>query len=149
MSLTTTTTPADIATALGRPSPDAGSVTESQWQMHIDDALMLIDDRATRLAITEVDAAKLDYVIREAVVAHVLRPDSATQVTISVDDASTSKTYRSSTGRVSILDEWWALMGLAGAGRGRAFEVDTMPATAGIYGTDYVWLSTTETGPVP
>lgn len=34
----------------------------------------------------------------------------------------------------------------------RAFEVDTMPATAGVngvYGVDYVWISMTETGPVP
>lgn len=145
MSFTTTVTPADIATALGRPSPDAGSVTESQWQMHIDDALMWVNDRADNLSVTEIDQGKLDYVIREAVRAHVLRPDNATQVTVSVDDASTQKTYRSSTGRVAILDEWWSLLGLVGS-RGRAFEIDTIPSDAGgFYGVDYIWTTPTDT----
>lgn len=146
--LTTTVTVTDIATALGRPVPDESSPTEAQWQMWIDDAVMLIGDRATRLGVDDVDAAKLDYVVRQAVVAQVRRPDDATQVTVSVDDGSTSRTYQRGTGRVSILDEWWALLGLSG-GRGRAFEVDTMPAGAGVYGVDYIWVSTTETGPVP
>jgi len=116
--------------------------------MWIEDAVMLIGDRATRLGVDDVDAAKLDYVVRQAVVAQVRRPDDATQVTVSVDDGSTSRTYQRGTGRVSILDEWWVLLGLSG-GRGRAFEVDTMPAGAGVYGVDYIWVSTTETGPVP
>ena len=146
--LTTSITPADIATALGRPIPDGGSTSFNQWQMWIDDATLLIDDRATRLEVTDIDAAKLDYVVREAVVAQVRRPDDATQVTVSVDDGSTSRTYQRGTGRVTIIDDWWALLGLSGAARGRAFEVDTMPATAGVYGVDYVWTSTTETGPV-
>ena len=123
-------TPAMIAVALGVAAPDPGSITEGQWQMWIDDANMLIDTQATALGVDvgTIDAAKIDYVVREAVVAQVRRPDSATQVTVSVDDASTSKTYRSSTGRVSILDEWWALLGLTPAG-GRAFDVDTVSTT--------------------
>lgn len=32
-------------------------------------------------------------------------------------------------------------------GTGRAFEVDTMPADAGVYGVDYWWSSPTETAP--
>ena len=59
------------------------------------------------------------------------RPDNATQVTVSVDDASTSRTYRSGAGRVTILDDWWTMLGL-NPRRGRAFEVDTMPAGAGV-----------------
>lgn len=58
-------------------------------------------------------------------VAGVRNPDNATQVTVSVDDASTSKTYRSARGRVAIADEWWTLLGLADTG-GRAYEVDTV-----------------------
>ncbi len=113
-----------IATALGR---SAGpTVTEyEQWEMWIDDALMLIDARKTALGvIPALDAAKVDYVVREAVVAQVRRPDDATQVTVSVNDASTSKTYRSSRGRVEIIDEWWVLLDLTSVNSG-AFSVDT------------------------
>ena len=106
-------TPAMIAVALGVAAPDSASTQELQWQMWIDDAAMLIEARRLEVDDTLViDEAKLDYVIREAVVAQVRRPDSATQVTISVDDASTSKSYSTGTGRVTILDEWWALLGL-------------------------------------
>ena len=105
-------TPAMLAVALGQAAPESGSVTEQQWQMWIDDANMLIDDRVDTLGATDPDAAKRDYVVREAVVAHVKRPDDATQVTISVDDAASSKTYRSGKGRVVIADEFWRLLGL-------------------------------------
>jgi len=122
--LTTSITPADIATALGRPIPDEGSTSANQWQMWIDDATMLVTVRAEALAVTDIDAAKLDYVVREAVVAQVRRPDDATQVTVSVDDGSTSRTYQRGTGRVTILDEWWTLLGLAGDGSA-AYAIDT------------------------
>ena len=119
-------TPAMIAVALGVAAPDSGSVTEAQWQMWIDDALMLIEARRLEIDSTLVlDQAKLDYVVREAVVDHVKRPDDATQVTISVDDASTSRTYRSSAGRLRILDEWWAILGLTPSG-GAAYSFDTI-----------------------
>ena len=114
MALTTTVTPAMIAVALGQAAPASGSLTEAQWQMWIDDALMLIQLRVDTFdPVPTIDQARLDYVIREAVVAQARRPDSATQVTTSVDDASVSKTYRSSTGRLDILDEWWAMLGLS------------------------------------
>ena len=131
MALTTTITPVDIATELGQNVPDAGSPTAEQWQMWIDDALMLIQNRADGLNAVLVDQTKINYVIRQAVADHVKRPDNATQVTVSVDDASTSRTYRSGAGRVTILDDWWTMLGL-NPRRGRAFEVDTMPAGAGV-----------------
>lgn len=123
-----TVTPEMIAVALGR--PDQPSVAELlQWEMWIDDAGMLIEARKDALAITDpLDAARLDYVVREAVVMHVRRPDDATQVTISVEDASTSKTYRSAKGRIVILDEWWALLGLTSPTSG-AFSVDVFNLT--------------------
>ena len=107
-------TPSNIAVALGVTAPNSGSAKFNQWQMWIDDATMLIEDRASALGVdvAEIDQVKVDYVTREAVVAQVRRPDDATQVTTSVDDASTSKTYRSGTGRVTILDKWWVLLGL-------------------------------------
>lgn len=106
-------TPSMIAVALGQVAPEPGSIQEQQWELWIDDAEMLIDTRKTLLGITDpIDEAKLDYVVREAVVAHVKKPDDATQVTVAVDDGSTSKLYRSGKGRVTILDEWWLLLGL-------------------------------------
>lgn len=129
MTVTTTVEPAVIAVMLGQPTPDAGSVIDLQWRQHIDDALMLIQIRVDGLGVDEanIDELKVDYVVRHAVVAHVLNPDDATTVNTSVDDASVSKTYRSSHGRVQILDEWWTLLGLNPEG-GRAFHVDTVPA---------------------
>src|SRR5690606_26287011 len=88
-------------------------------------ALMLIQMRVDSIdPLPTVDQARLDYVIREAVTAQVRRPDDSTQVTVSVDDASTSRIYRSGRGRVDILDEWWTLLGLTGDG-GAAFNIDT------------------------
>jgi uncharacterized membrane protein len=117
-------TPSMIAVALGQAAPESGSITDQQWTLWIDDAYMLIETRAIAVGVdyATLDAAKLDYVVREAVVAHIKKPDDATQVTVSVDDASTSRSYRSGKGRVTILDEWWSLLGLTeGSG---AFSVD-------------------------
>ena len=117
-------TPAMLAVALGQAAPGAGSVTEQQWQMWIDDAEMLIEARRALLSAEVPDAAKLDYVVREAVAAHIKRPDDATQVTVSVDDASSARTYQTGKGRVTILDEWWALLGLVETSG--AFAVDML-----------------------
>jgi hypothetical protein len=150
--LITNVSSATVAVALGVPAPTVGSTQDEQWEMWITDALMLIQDRASALSVADaaVGQAKLDYVIREAVVAQVKRPDDATQVTVSVDDGSTSKSWRSGKGRVSILDEWWVMLGLSSKA-GKAFEVDTLPAGAGSgrYGEDYYWSSPTETSPIP
>lgn len=126
-------TPDLIAVALGRTAPDGTSPEFEQWQMWIDDARMLISARlvgtlAGQVAtLDDLDQAKLDYVVREAVVAQVRRPDDATQVAVSVDDGSVSRTYRSSSGRVEIRDEWWALLSPHPEDTGKAFSVDTAP----------------------
>lgn len=99
-------TPAIVAVALGRPTPDDPEF--AQWDLWISDALMLIEARLGDLA--ELDQEKLDYVVREAVVAQVRRPDDATSVEVRVDDAASSRTYRTSAGRVTIRDEWWDLL---------------------------------------
>lgn len=133
-----TVSPDTIETVLGRA---ANSTNETlQWAMWIDDARLLISARLGDLA--ELDQAKLDYVVREAVVAHIRHPDDATQVSVSIDDASTSRTYRSGKGRVTILDEWWDL--LAPETQGGAFVlnmVDTtsvhLPWCSSYFGADY------------
>lgn len=109
-------TPVTIAVALGRTAPASSSAEYAQWEMWISDALMLISARLVGdgtgqvASLDDLDQAKLDYVVREAVVAQVRRPDDATQVEVRVDDGSVGKTYRTSTGRVAILDIWWDLL---------------------------------------
>lgn len=116
-------TPETIAVALGRTAPADDSSEYAQWELWIADALMLIEHRLAD-DFEDLDQAKLDYVVREAVVAHVRNPDDATQVAVTVDDGSVSRTYRSSRGRVSIADELWALLIPDDDGSG-AFVIDT------------------------
>lgn len=101
-------TPADIAAALGVAAPDSESTQYAQWSLWVEDARFLISARLGDLA--ELDSATVDYVVRQAVVYFIQHPDDATQVSVSVDDGSVSRTYRSASGRVSILDEWWNLL---------------------------------------
>ena len=124
-----TTTPETIATALGVTAPDPGSIQEQQWQLWIDDATMLIETRAAQLNIStaEIGEAKLDYVIREAVVAHAKHPEDATQVSTTIDDSTVSRSYRSGRGRVTIIDEWWIMLGLTAPDS--AFTIDPAPAS--------------------
>ena len=121
-------TPAIVAVALGQAAPEADSVQEKQWWLWIKDAEMLIETRQEKLGAEVPGEAKLDYVVREAVVAHIKRPDDATQVTIAVDDGSSSRTYQSAKGRVQIIDEWWALLGLVSSEG--AFSVDMVGGSA-------------------
>lgn len=102
------TTPDDIAVELGRTAPSQTSLEFAQWESWIADARMLISARLGDLAA--LDEERLDYVVRQAVAAHVRRPDDATQVAVTVDDGSVSKTYRTSRGRVEIIDDWWTLL---------------------------------------
>lgn len=121
-------TPETIAVALGVAAPPEDSQLWDQWELWIADAAMLIQARADRMGvdIADIDEARVDYVEREAVAAHVRRPDDATTVLVSVDDGSTQKTYQSASGRVQIRDEWWELLGLVEDGQ--AFGVDLVRA---------------------
>lgn len=100
--------------------------------MWISDALRFIQRRVTRLAADESEMVQgdLDYVVREAVVAQVHKPDDWTQ---GAESPMGPKWYRTGAGRVTILDEWWELLGLTSVS-GRAFNVDMMPPGAGIGG---------------
>lgn len=116
-------TPSMLAVALGVAAPELGSITDQQWNLWIDDAEMLIDARRAAVAPDLViDEAKFDYVVRESVVAHIKKPDDATQVSVAIDDGSTTKSYKSGKGRVTILDEWWLFLGLTETSG--AFSVD-------------------------
>ena len=119
-------TPGDIAVELGRTAPATESVEHAQWEQWIADALFLIAKRLGPVA--DLDEPTVDYVVRQAVSAHVKRPDDATQVEIAVDDARSSKTYRSSKGRVEIIDDWWALLSPTDT-TGKAFSIRPSGAT--------------------
>lgn len=121
-------TPDDIAVELGRTAPDPSSTEFAQWELWIADALMLISARLGD--VTLLDQDRLDYVVRQAVAAHVRRPDDATQVAVSVDDGSVSRTYRSSRGRVEIIDEWWSLLSPADS-TARAFSISPSGSGSG------------------
>ena len=146
MPLTTTTTPAVIAVALGQPAPASGSTEHLQWKQWIDDALWLIQRRVDSIdPEPTVDQKTLDYVIRLAVEARTERPKGGSgQVTTSIDDGSVSRTYRGSrrTPDVDIEAEWWEMLGLSKRS-GQAFNVDLMPPGAGIGGdrATYWWLT--------
>lgn len=109
------TSVAQIAVAVGRPTPAPGSTDDLQWRMWIEDALLEISAGPTgtsHIDLATFDQDRLDRVVRDAVAAKVKRPDDATQVTVAVDDASTSRTYSSSTGAIFIRPEWWRFLGL-------------------------------------
>lgn len=131
-------TPAMLAVALGKTAPEPDSVTAQQWQMWISDAEMLIETRRALLASEVPDEAKLDYVVREAVVAHIKRPDDATQVTVAIDDGSSSRSYQSGKGRVTILDEWWSLLGMVEPSG--AFSLDMV---GGVASAHLAWCTLT------
>jgi len=91
----------DIETALGRTLTDVEQAQATQWMA---DALMLVEVRLGDPA--DLNQPALDYVVREAVVARFRNPEGYQSE--SIDDY----TYRhgSETRRVTILDEWWALL---------------------------------------
>lgn len=97
--------------------------------MWVDDALLLIEARLGDPAL--LNQGNLDYVVREAVVAQVRRPDDATSVEIGVDDGRVAKRYTSSRGRVFIRDEWWRL--LDPAGKTGAFSIDLAPVATTVH----------------
>lgn len=106
----------NIATRLGVATPDQSSVQGKQWTAWIGDARRLIRVRAERLGVTleDLDQEVVDAVVTLAVVAMARKPDDSTMVDVSVDDGRVSRHYSSSTGRVTILDEWWLDLGLGG-----------------------------------
>ena len=102
-------TPSEIADRLGR---DLTEAEQRQVPLWIEDAEWSIQLRMGRLGVTAVDAETQRWVIAKAVAAMAQKPDNSTQVRVAVDDGSVSRSYASSTGQVSILDEWWDALGL-------------------------------------
>ncbi len=123
MAIETTITPERIAVALGQPTPPAGLLIEAQWESMIGDVLMFIRDRAEKLNVTDIDTAKVDFVVREVVVDQIKRRDTDV-------DAEFPDNYRFRT-----VADWWPLLGLTD--RGGAYAVDML----GTYSAHLPWCS--------
>lgn len=115
----------DIATTLLlSPTPAEDSLIGKAWTMWIADAQRQIRSRLGDL--DNLDQDNLDYVVREAVAAKARQPDGVTQVSMTVDDGSVSKTYSRSTGLVTITDDWWALLSPTKLDDRGAFTINTV-----------------------
>ena len=104
-----TVTLTDVATTLLLEPPVADSITGRAWAMWIEDAYRQIRTRFGA-RYTDLDTGNVDYVVREAVALKVKRPNPETNISISVDDGSVSKTYEKGAGQVTIIDDWWDLL---------------------------------------
>ena len=111
----------DVQTAVGRPLTPSEMAQAELW---IDDAKIIISrgpDGRSEVNLAALDQRTLDMVVREAVANRIKRPDSAKQVSVSVDDGQVSRTYETATGQIEILPAWWAL--LLPAESGAAFTI--------------------------
>lgn len=93
-----------IEVSLGRPLTLA---ERDQAQMWIDGAALIIGQR---FALSSLDPAALDFVITEAVTLRFRNPDGVLQRDVQIDDGRVSRRFSHSTGQITILPEWWALL---------------------------------------
>lgn len=103
-------TVAQVQTTVGRALT---SEEEAQVALWLDDAAVVIShgpDGKSSIDLSTLDQPTLDLVIREAVADRVKHPDAASKVSISVDDAQTTREYVASSGQLRIRDEWWAML---------------------------------------
>lgn len=100
------TTVDQIAVELGRATPDAQSVTYTQWGQWIEDVHTQIRIRLGDVTLLDQDT--LDLVVRLAVAEHARNPEGWDSRDVSIDDGRESYRYKHSSGRIVIRDEWWA-----------------------------------------
>ncbi len=112
----------DVQITLGRTLTTPQQQQAEAW---IVQARIIIATAAALRATTidALDQGTLDMVVTEAVASRLKRPDDATQVSVSVDDAQVSRRYESSTGQIEITGAWWDL--LFPSTSGRAFTIGT------------------------
>ena len=116
-----TVTVEQIETTVGR---TLSTIERTQAELWISDAAVVIGhgpDGHTAIDLASLDQGTLDMVIREAVADRLKHPDAVSRVSISVDDAQTTRDYVASSGTLKIRDEWWAM--LLPAVEGDAFTV--------------------------
>lgn len=113
----------DIESRAGRTFDAVETAQVTAW---LQDALFLI---GRRIDVDEADPDAVDFVVRAAVLAVVQNPAGIESETVSVDDAQITKRYGTAQRRqVTILPEWWAMLGVSG---GSAFTVSMLGAGRG------------------
>ena len=105
--------PVDVGVELGVVAPSALAL--QQYQSWIYQATFLI---GKRLDLGTLDPDDVDYVVLQSVVQHARHPSNEVQMSTSVDDASVSRTFRASAGRVVIPDDLWVILDPAVADTG-------------------------------
>lgn len=102
-------TPEDVGFHLNRPLCDGETAQVDMWIRWLE------ADIALKLpAPAVVDPTVAQRVIVQSIAAYLDNPTAASEVQVSVDDASVTKRYRSSSGRVQILPDLWADLGWTG-----------------------------------
>ena len=98
--------PADVEANVGRSLTAAETAQVAKW---IEWAEAAILRRMGDLAL--LDSMTVNMVITEAVTRRLRMPEPVSQVSVTVDDATVSRSYARSSGLVEILPEWWAALG--------------------------------------
>ena len=101
--------PSDVGTHLGRPLSDAETEQFLLWIGWLEaDIARRLPDPLT------IDVTTAQRVVVQSIAAYIDNPSAASQVSIAVDDASVTKRYSRSSGRVEILPELWGDLGWTG-----------------------------------
>ncbi len=125
MALIVTTSPTDIAVDMGRDPASLSTLETAQYQRWIDDAALLI---SKGIGDVVPDPADLDYVVRQAVLAVAQAPaPGVSSESVQIDDGQYTTRFDRAPRRITILPEWWAMLGVA-SGKGAAFTIDMAPA---------------------
>lgn len=120
MAITPTTQPDDIATEMGRDPATLSTIERAQINLWIADAVLLIN---RGIGDAAPDEETVDYVVRQAVKAVAQAPaPGITSESVQVDDGMLTQRFDRAARRITILPEWWAMLGVANGGK--AFSVE-------------------------
>lgn len=127
--------PQTLAVYMGRDS--LTSLDTAQLQAWIDEAFYLIGRRIPDTS--SVDSEALDYVVRQAVLTLAEQPaPGVLQESVQVDDGAVTTRYAKAPRRITILPEWWAMLGVADGKANGAFSIDM---TGGASAIHVAWCS--------
>lgn len=120
MAIIVTTLPDDIATEMGRDPATLSTIERAQITMWIADATLLIN---RGIGDAAPDEETVDYVVRQAVKAVAQGPAAGvTSESVQVDDGMLTQRFERGARRITILPEWWSMLGVANGGK--AFSVE-------------------------